>query len=128
VTTHYLEEAEQCNRVGFMVAGELVAEGSPTAIKSAQPGHLIEFIVDQPQRAADLLKKDMPGWRVSLFGDRLHVVTDEEAEPGRQRIAKKLEADGIRVVSAREGQFSLEDVFISVVEQARQQGRVAAED
>ncbi len=128
VTTHYLEEAEQCNRVGFMVAGELVAEGSPTAIKSAQPGHLIEFIVDQPQRAADLLKKDMPGWRVSLFGERLHVVTDEEAEPGRQRIAKKLEADGIRVVSAREGQFSLEDVFISVVEQARQQGRVAAED
>ena len=121
VTTHYLEEAEQCNRVGFMVAGELVAEG-------AQPGHLIEFIVDQPQRAADLLKKDMPGWRVSLFGERLHVVTDEEAEPGRQRIAKKLEADGIRVVSAREGQFSLEDVFISVVEQARQQGRVAAED
>jgi hypothetical protein len=32
------------------------------------------------------------------------------------------------VVSAREGQFSLEDVFISVVEQARQQGRVAADD
>ena len=35
VTTHYLEEAEQCNRLGFMVAGELVAEGTPTAIKSA---------------------------------------------------------------------------------------------
>jgi len=128
VTTHYLEEAEQCNRVGFMVAGELVAEGSPSAIKSAQPGHLLEFVVDQPQRAADLLKKDMAGWRVSQFGERLHVVTDEDAEPGRQRIAKKLEADGIKVVSAREGQFSLEDVFISVVEQARQQGRVTAED
>ena len=128
VTTHYLEEAEQCNRVGFMVAGELVAEGSPTAIKSAQPGHLIEFIVDQPQRAADLLKKDMAGWRVSQFGERLHVVTDEDAAEGQKRIAEKLTADGIKVVSAREGQFSLEDVFISVVEQARQQGRVAAED
>jgi ABC-2 type transport system ATP-binding protein len=33
VTTHYLEEAEQCNRLGFMVAGELVAEGSPTDVK-----------------------------------------------------------------------------------------------
>ena len=128
VTTHYLEEAEQCNRVGFMVAGELVAEGSPSAIKSAQPGHLLEFVVDQPQRAADLLKKDMPGWRVSQFGERLHVVTDEDAEPGQRRIAKKLEEDGIKVVSAREGQFSLEDVFISVVEQARQQGRVTEED
>ena len=34
VTTHYLEEAEQCNRLGFMVAGELVTEGTPTAIKA----------------------------------------------------------------------------------------------
>ncbi len=38
VTTHYLEEAEQCNRLGLMVAGELVAEGAPTAIKSSQHG------------------------------------------------------------------------------------------
>ena len=128
VTTHYLEEAEQCNRIGFMVAGELVAQGTPSGIKSAQPGHLIEFVVDQPQRAADLLKKDMAGWRVSQFGERLHVVTDEDAAAGQKRIAEKLAADGIKVVSAREGQFSLEDVFISVVEQARQQGRVAAAD
>ena len=38
VTTHYLEEAEQCNRLGFMVAGEMVAEGTPAAIKAAQQG------------------------------------------------------------------------------------------
>ena len=56
VTTHYLEEAEQCNRLGFMVAGELVAEGTPSGVKQQQGGHLLEFIVDQPQRAADLLQ------------------------------------------------------------------------
>ncbi len=77
VTTHYLEEAEQCNRLGFMVAGELVAEGTPSAIKAAQGGHLLELRVDQPQRAADLLKEEMDRWRVSLFGDRLHVIVDE---------------------------------------------------
>ncbi len=38
VTTHYLEEAEQCNRLGFMVAGELVAQGTPTGIKAQQRG------------------------------------------------------------------------------------------
>jgi ABC-2 type transport system ATP-binding protein len=70
----------------------------------------------------------MAGWRVSQFGERLHVVTDEDAETGQKRITEKLAADGIKVVSASEGQFSLEDVFISVVEQARQQGRVAATD
>jgi ABC-2 type transport system ATP-binding protein len=59
VTTHYLEEAEQCNRLGFMVAGELVAEGTPSGIKAEQSGHLIELITDQSQLAADLLKGEM---------------------------------------------------------------------
>ena len=128
VTTHYLEEAEQCNRLGFMVAGELVAEGTPTGIKSSQSGHLLEFIVDQPQRAMDLLKSDEERWRVSLFGERLHIITEEDAATGERLNRQKLEAGGIRVLSTREGRFSLEDVFISVVEKARQEGKVAAED
>jgi drug efflux transport system ATP-binding protein len=128
VTTHYLEESEQCNRLGMMVAGELVAEGSPSDLKSQQTGHLLEFIVDQPQRAADLLKREMERWRVSLFGDRLHVITDEDVQSGLKTITKKLEGNGIRVLRAREGRFSMEDVFISVVERARQEGKVASED
>lgn len=128
VTTHYLEESEQCNRLGLMVAGEIVAEGSPSGLKSQQTGHLLEFIVDQPQRAADTLKKEMERWRVSLFGDRLHVITDEDARSGLQTITRELEANGLRVINAREGSFSMEDVFISVVEKARQEGKVASED
>jgi ABC-2 type transport system ATP-binding protein len=126
VTTHYLEESEQCNRLGLMVAGELVAEGSPTEIKSQQTGHLLEFVVDQPQKAADLLKQDTERWRVSLFGDRLHVITDEDAAQGERSTREKLESNGIRVRQVREGRFSMEDVFISVVEKARQQGKAAA--
>jgi len=128
VTTHYLEESEQCNRLGMMVAGELVAEGSPTGLKNQQSGHLLEFIVDQPQSAADLLKKDEERWRVSLFGDRLHVITDEVPEIGKKATTEKLEANGIHVFQARVGQYSMEDVFISVVEKARQEGKVATED
>jgi ABC-2 type transport system ATP-binding protein len=128
VTTHYLEESEQCNRLGMMVAGELVAEGSPSGLKSQQTGHLLEFMVDQPQRAADLLKKDEERWRVSLFGDRLHVITNEAPEIGIQTTTEKLEANGIHVRQARAGRFSMEDVFISIVEKARQEGKVASED
>src|SRR5262249_41353751 len=51
VTTHYLEEAEQCNRLGFMVAGELVAEGTPSGVKTAQGGRVLEVRVDEPLRA-----------------------------------------------------------------------------
>ena len=128
VTTHYLEESEQCNRLGLMVAGELVAEGSPGEIKSRQTGHLLEFIVDQPQRAADLLKTGANRWRVSLFGDRLHVITDGDAEAGRRTTTEALEQNGIRVISAREQRYSMEDVFIGVVEKARQEGKVASEE
>ncbi len=128
VTTHYLEEAEQCNRLGFMVAGELVAEGTPTGIKAEQKGHLLELSVDQPQRATDVLKQVMERWRVSLFGDRLHVITGTDVEPAQQLVSETLSQSGIRLFSVREARFSLEDVFISVVEQARELGKVGVED
>jgi ABC-2 type transport system ATP-binding protein len=127
VTTHYLEEAEQCNRLGLMVAGELVAEGAPSAIKAGQQGHLLELHVSQPQQAADRLKETFERWRVSLFGERLHVIVDDY-EAGRKAVASTLAAVGIRIIREREARFSLEDVFIRVVEQARLQGKVAAED
>jgi ABC-2 type transport system ATP-binding protein len=128
ITTHYLEESEQCNRIVMMVAGEIVAEGSPSSLKSQQTGHLLEFEVDHPQRAADLLKKEAARWKVSIFGARLHVIADEDPQSLQRDVTKALEADGIHVLSAREGRFSMEDVFISVVEKAQQAGKVASED
>ncbi len=128
VTTHYLEEAEQCNRLGLMVAGELVAEGTPTAIKATQKGQLMEFVTDQPQRALDLLKNDEERWAVSLFGNRLHIVFNEDLATGEKIYRDKLAAAGIKVISAKPGRFSLEDVFISVVEKARLKGKVGSED
>ena len=120
VTTHYLEEAEQCNRLGFMVAGEVVAEGTPTSVKAAQSGHLIELIVDKPQQASNLLKKEMERWRVSLFGDRLHVVVEEDVETGINNLKKRLAKGGIEVLDAYRETRSLEDVFIAVVESKRE--------
>jgi ABC-2 type transport system ATP-binding protein len=128
VTTHYLEESEQCNRIGLMVAGELIVEGAPSGIKNKQPGHLMEFLVDQPQRAADLLKQDREGWRVSLFGDRLHLISEEDAASAEQATKEKLAAAGVRVLQAREEHFSMEDVFISVVQQARREGKVSRDE
>ncbi|HXM42504.1 MAG TPA: ATP-binding cassette domain-containing protein [Bryobacteraceae bacterium] len=128
VTTHYLEEAEQCNRLGFMAGGELVAEGAPSAIKARQGGHLLELRVDQPQRAADKLKEQMERWRVSLFGDRLHVITDADVASAEKDLAGRLRDAGVAVRDMHEESFSLEDVFIAVVEKARQEGKFAAED
>jgi ABC-2 type transport system ATP-binding protein len=128
VTTHYLEEAEQCNRLGLMVAGELVAQGTPSGLKAAQKGHLIEFFTDAPQRANNLLKGEMERWRVSLFGDRLHVIVDEDPQTGIEHITETLRVAGIVVSRAQPRTFSLEDVFIAEVEQARIQGKVSTEE
>jgi ABC-2 type transport system ATP-binding protein len=128
VTTHYLEEAEQCNRLGFMAGGELVAEGAPSAIKARQGGHLLELRVDQPQRAADRLKEQMERWRVSLFGDRLHVIVDDDVSSAEKRLAAQLRDAGVAVREIHEESYSLEDVFIAVVEKARQEGKFASED
>ncbi|MBV9760530.1 MAG: ABC transporter ATP-binding protein [Acidobacteriaceae bacterium] len=128
VTTHYLEESEQCNRLGLMVAGELVVEGAPSGIKKEQKGRMLEFVVDQPQRAADVLKNEMEHWRVSLFGDRLHIITEEDAMAGEQSVKEILSRYGIRTNQVQEGRFSMEDVFIGVVQRAREQGKVALEE
>jgi ABC-2 type transport system ATP-binding protein len=127
VTTHYLEEAEQCNRLGLMVAGELVAQGAPSELKARQQGHVIELMTDAPQRANNLLKTEMEGWRVSLFGDRLHVVVDEDTESAIKRITDRLARESISVTRAGKVPYSLEDVFIAVVEKMKAEGKSAEE-
>jgi ABC-2 type transport system ATP-binding protein len=114
VTTHYLEEAEQCNRLGFMVAGELVAEGTPSGVKAAQGGRVLEIRTEAPQRAIALLKQTMEAWRVSLFGDRLHVIVDGDAAAAGRDIAARLGRDGIRVLEMTDQDYSLEDVFLVI--------------
>lgn len=128
ITTHYLEEAEQCNRLGMMVAGELVTEGTPSSVKAAQGGHLINLRTDQPQHASNLLKTRMDRWRISLFGDQLHVIVEETPEVAISSLTSTLAKANIHVLEAEEQTYSLEDVFIVVVEKAREQGKSAVEE
>jgi ABC-2 type transport system ATP-binding protein len=74
------------------------------------------------------LKSDTERWRVSLFGERLHLITEEDPTIAIKQTTKRLEENGLPVISAREGRFSLEDVFISIVEKARPQGKPAMQD
>ncbi len=118
VTTHYLKEAEQCHRLGFMVAGEVVAQGSPTEIKAAQPGQLMELVTNQSQAVSNLLKQHLDPWRISIFGDRLHLVLDT---PDRDiaQIQALLKTAKIPINSFRPIPFSLEDAFISIVQRTQ---------
>jgi ABC-2 type transport system ATP-binding protein len=117
VVTHYLEEAEQCNRLGFMVAGEIIAQGSPGEVKANMKGSLYEIEVDHPDRALAALKKQFGASRVSLFGDRLHLVTENDDQ--KREAGTVLKEAGVRITAGKPVAFSLEDVFISLIESRR---------
>ncbi len=118
VTTHYLEEAEHCHQMCFMVAGEVVAQGTPSQIKTNQPGQLFEVIVKQPQAAANLLKQQLDSWRVSLFGDRLHLILDNP-DLEMPQVRSLLQNAQLEVGSFQAIPFSLEDSFISIVQRSQ---------
>ena len=120
ITTHYLEEAEQCNRLGFMVDGQLVAEGTPSGVKAEQEGFVLEISTDSPQRALEVLQSHRDHWRVSLFGDRIHFVTYNIPEREIELLRMELNHAGIRVERARQSAYSLQDVFLAVIAKARQ--------
>ncbi|MDP3510282.1 MAG: ATP-binding cassette domain-containing protein [Candidatus Melainabacteria bacterium] len=117
VTTHFLEEAEYCNNLGFMVAGSLVAEGSPSQIKGSQPGKLVEMRFADAQAAYSFLKRKFVSWRVSMFADSLHVVFDNP-DIELPALTSELTASGLAPISSRQIAFSLEDSFISIVQRA----------
>lgn len=119
VTTHYLEEAENCNNMAFMVAGEVVAEGSPSDIKAQQPGQLFELVSSQTQAVSNLLTAHLAAWRVSIFGDRLHLVLDHP-ERDLNQVRQWLQAEKLSVSATRPIPFSLEDAFIGIVQRAQQ--------
>jgi ABC-2 type transport system ATP-binding protein len=118
VVTHYLEEAEQCNNIGFMVAGEIIAQGSPSEVKAAMKGSMSEILTDKPDLSLRTLKEKYGASRVSLFGDKLHLVTEDDQQ--KQEATERLKNAGVTVLSWVPTQFSLEDVFISLIESRRE--------
>ena len=63
-----------------------------------------------------LLKAELEPWRVSLFGERIHVIVEGDAEAARDRLEARLGHEGIRVLGATEQDYTLEDVFLAIAE------------
>jgi len=120
VTTHYMDEAELCQRVGFINQGRLVAVGTPDELKlSHMHGQVLEIDATEPDRAVRLLKEarlsgSLPLDEVALYGAQIHVVVPN-AQEFRQPVKKLLEKESISVNSLEWIVPTLEDVFISTI-------------
>ena len=116
-TTHYMDEAEYCNMIGMMHRGELIAYASPDELKHSLEGILFQVESSDPTKALQLI--DAYDWslEVSIHGVLLHVIVDQ---PSRSRaIQRTLEKAGIEIYRIEESIPSLEDVFISFIEEKR---------
>lgn len=117
VSTAYLDEAERCARLALLHEGRMLAMGTPDEIKRLMNGTILTLRTGELRRAADLLRRGLPECKVGQFGDRIHVAT-REAGAARAAIAGLLGRAGIVFSGPDVTPPSLEDVFVSVLEQA----------
>ncbi len=112
VTTHYMDEAEQCHRLAFIRNGRIVASGTPSDLKEKQMrGQVVEIDCDAPARALATLRQLPRLDQVALYGDLIHVVVCDLAQ--QKEIRRALTAAQIVVKSIEAIPPSLEDVFIA---------------
>ena len=121
VTTHYMDEAEQCDRLAFILGGRLIAEGTPHDLKDDLRGRIFEASPAGDPFAALAKVRGAPALEDAyLFGARLRVVARAgEAGPARSLVSLLAEP--------REAEPSLEDVFVSLARrQPAPEGAVVA--
>jgi ABC-2 type transport system ATP-binding protein len=116
VTTHYLDEAERCDRIALMHAGRVIAAGSVHELKGVFAGRaMLEVVAPRILEAQDQIEPLSGVAEVSVFGTKLHVVVEDADEVGAA-IRAHLEELGNAPVHVERVVPSLEDVFIHCIE------------
>jgi len=116
VTTHYMDEAEYCDRLGLIYRGELIALGTPQQLKTdLMHEDVLEVLCDRPEVALEHLEGLAGVKEAALFGRGLHVVV-YDAQTAVAEVRRHLTAQGHRVESVTAIMPSLEDVFVSLIE------------
>lgn len=113
VTTHYMDEAEYCNRVGMMRAGRLLAMDTPLTLKTQfVPGSVYEVYLSSLLAGLSALEVDERVVRAGLAGDHLRVILKPGA--AASGLSRDLAAKGLEIQSIQPGEPSLDDVFLNL--------------
>jgi ABC-2 type transport system ATP-binding protein len=113
VTTHYMEEAERCNKIAFISQGRILKIGSPQQLKEEVSSQLLE-VQCRPLMKASQLFQDLPGVTgVTAYGTTLHLIT-ENIDTVKKNVAESAKKNGIQIASMQPIGASLEDVFATL--------------
>ena len=114
VTTHYMEEAEYCNRLALIFRGKIVALGTPSELKrDSMKGDLLLIECEPLGMALEALQAESGVMDAAVFGNALHLVVPA-ADAAMPRIEKYLADNGVAVSRIGKIRPSLEDVFVSL--------------
>jgi ABC-2 type transport system ATP-binding protein len=113
VTTHYMDEAEYCERVGIMRDGKLLAMDTPLNLKKEViSGDVWEVFGDPLEDAVIALNKVQGVLRAGLNGDHIRIISEKDINKGE--LYKALTIAGINITNLVQGEPTLEDVFLSL--------------
>ncbi|MBS3918278.1 MAG: ABC transporter ATP-binding protein [Deltaproteobacteria bacterium] len=116
VTTHYMDEAEYCDRLALIYQGKIVALGTPTELKMKTLSRgILEVGCDPLIPALDLLKRAAWASEAAVFGDGLHIIGKEGVD-SEQEIKALFQTHHILLKRMEWIRPSLEDVFVSLIE------------
>jgi ABC-2 type transport system ATP-binding protein len=116
VTTHYMDEAEYCDRLGLIYRGELIALGTPHALKTEMmKDDVLEVLCERAEAALPEITKLPSVKEAAMFGRGLHLVTTDGPQATTE-VRQLLEARGRTIERIEKIVPSLEDVFVSLIE------------
>lgn len=117
VSTHYMEEAEYCDRLALMNRGRLIALDTPAAVRGMLRKPLLEIEVSDSLGGLGIVEGSESVERAGLFGRSIHAVVRDREEASRE-IGERLRAAGIALEGLAPIEPSLEDVFVWLVEES----------
>ena len=117
VTTHYLDEAEYCNRLCLINQGHIIAEGTPTQVRALSRTSALNVVGTPLSKSLTALLSRPDLGETSIYGGSLRVVTPDPGS-ARREIPALLEQAGVRLVSITSDQPTLEDVFVQLVRES----------
>jgi len=114
VTTHYMDEAEHCNTIGFIYYGNLLTLDTPNNMKkNSIDGDIIELKVDDTLKTIEILKEKDKIKEASIYGNGIHALV--EPNLSLSELEKYLKINKVECSSIKKVNPSLEDVFVFLV-------------
>lgn len=117
ISTPYMDEASRCHRVGFMKAGKIIAEDTPSNLRARFNNRVLELRGSPINKLRHVARQDKDVEDVAAFGDKLHLrARAGKADLVMQRLPDEIKSAGGTVTGLRAIPSTLEDVFIALSE------------